>query len=188
MIWDCEEDETMKYVIKNDHGDGVYFKRMCTNVPGREGLNTPAFIETIDAAYVFDNAERALRMMGLISKLYPQMGLSLVPIEEEAEPTIRDYTGYVPLEKTVDAMVSDDYRKRLWAEYEQVNTRRARLKRRMQRYERKPYKTLEDDPEYRAMLAQINAMHDYMLAILNRCEAIGVDLDKVEKEIAKEQK
>lgn len=179
----------MKYVIKNDHGDGVYFHQMCKEVPGREGLDTPTFHESIDEAYVFDNAERTLRMMGLISKLYPLMGLTMVPVNEAlSETSLRDRDGYVPLEKTMDAMVSDDFRERLWAEYEQANTRRARLKRRMERFKRKPYKTVEDDPEYAAMKDQAEAMHQYMLAILNRCEAMDLDLDAVEKKIEEKLK
>ena len=166
----------MNYILVSKDVDGeYYFRHWCRHVPGRNGENTPVFSEEHDDAYVFDTVERAKRMAGLINHKYPGVKVEVVELDDDVD-TLR-VDGYVPLEKTVDAMCSDDFRVRLWAEYEQANTRRANLKKKRDESvkESKLYIELMDE--------QIKAMHDYMLTILARCEALGIDLDEVEKEI-----
>lgn len=164
----------MSYILKTYNGDTpIYFYKLCRKVYQDE--ETPAFREEIENAYVFDTKERAYRMMALIAGKYPEVHLELEEIEA---PKLRGEDGYVPLEKTVKAMLSDKNSHRLWAEYEQLNTRRHLLK------------------EVRAMVPdgcentmtmlmdeQIRHMHFYMLDLLNRCNELGIDLDEVEKEI-----
>lgn len=165
----------MSFILKTYNGDKpLYYYKMCRKVYKQE--ETPAFREEIEDAYVFDTRERACNMLTLICGMHPELTLE---VEELKSPSLRGEDGYVPLEKTVKAMLSEDLHERLWAEYEQLNTRRHLLKEyrkqlneaRAARYE----KDLVDE--------QIKAMHEYMIAILDRCRLMDIDLNKVEKEI-----
>ena len=162
----------MSYIIKADNeGMPLYFHKMCRRVYRQE--QTPAFQEDIEDAYVFDSVERAERMKGIILERYPDINLEI------EELSSRGPDGYVPLEKTVKAMLSDDFRHRLWAEYEQLNTRRHQLK----LYRKEQCVKGADDSMIHMLNDQVNHMHSYMLDILNRCWLLGIDLEEVEKEI-----
>lgn len=164
----------MSYIIKTMNGDTpLYFYKLCRKV--YQDKATPAFRGAITDAYVFDTQERAYRMMAIISGL--GTGLKLELDETPKTSSLRGEDGYVPLEKTVDAMLSDDPALRLWAEYEQLNTRRHKLK----EY-RKSLDGLSTDPaELEVIDEQIAHMHSYMIDLLTRCEYEGIDLTEVEK-------
>lgn len=162
----------MSCVLKTDNnGQTLYFYKMCRRVYQQK--QTPAFQEDIQDAYVFDSVERAERMKGLITERYPDLKLEIEKL------SLRGPDGYVPLEKTVKAMLSDDFRHRLWAEYEQLNTRRHQLK----MYRKEQCEKGADDFLIDILNDQVNHMQDYMLGILDRCKLLGIDLTEVEKEI-----
>ena len=162
----------MSYVIKADNeGTPLYFYKMCRRVYRQE--QTPAFQEDIEDAYVFDSAERAERMKDIIHERHPDLKLEIEKL------SLRGPDGYVPLEKTVNAMLSDDFRHRLWAEYEQLNTRRHQLK----LYRKEQCEEGADDFLIHILNEQVNHMQDYMLGILDRCRLLDIDLTEVEKEI-----
>ena len=162
----------MSYVIKaNNEGTPLYFYKMCRRVYRQE--QTPAFQEYIEDAYVFDSAERAERMKDIIHERHPDLKLEIEKL------SLRGPDGYVPLEKTVNAMLSDDFRHRLWAEYEQLNTRRHQLK----LYRKEQCEKGADDLLIHILNDQVNHMHSYMLDILNLCWLLDIDLTEVEKEI-----
>lgn len=162
----------MSYVIKaNNEGMPLYFYKMCRRVYRQE--QTPAFQEDIEDAYVFDSVERAERMKDIIHERHPDLKLEIEKI------SLRGPDGYVPLEKTVNAMLSDDFRHRLWAEYEQLNTRRHQLK----LYRKEQCEKGADDFLIHILNEQVNHMQDYMLSILDRCRLLDIDLEEVEKEI-----
>ena len=162
----------MSYVIKADNeGTPLYFYKMCRRVYRQE--QTPAFQEDIEDAYVFDSAERAERMKDIIHERHPDLKLEIEKL------SLRGPDGYVPLEKTVNAMLSDDFRHRLWAEYEQLNTRRHQLK----LYRKEQCEKGADDFLIHILNEQVNHMQDYMLGILDRCRLLDIDLTEVEKEI-----
>ena len=160
----------MSCIIKTyNEGTPIYFHKLCRRVYQQE--KTPAFRGEIEDAYVFDSVERAERMKSLILERYPDINLEI------EELSLRGPDGYVPLEKTVNAMLSEDFRHRLWAEYEQLNTRRHQLK----EYRKK---LMDSDPlKVEAVTDQIDAMHTYMISILDRCWLLKIDLAEVEKEI-----
>ena len=162
----------MSYVIKADNeGTPLYFYKMCRRVYRQE--HTPAFKKDIEDAYVFDSAERAERMKDIIHERHPDLKLEIEKLSQ------RGPDGYVPLEKTVNAMLSDDFRHRLWAEYEQLNTRRHQLK----LYRKEQCEEGADEFLIHILNEQVNHMQDYMLGILDRCRLLGIDLTEVEKEI-----
>ena len=167
----------MSYIIKTrlDGDETYYFYKFCRKV--YQDQKTPAFREDIESAYVFDTKERAYRMMSIIAGLYPALNME---IEEVTEPvkTLRGPDGYVPLENTIDAMLSADFRHRLWAEYEQLNTRRHKLKEL-----RKKMSEHAEAVELLAIDAQITHMHSYMIDLLDRCRLNDIDLTEVEKEL-----
>jgi hypothetical protein len=71
----------------------------------------------------------------------------------------------------------------MWAEYEQLNTRRHRLK----EY-RKSLDGLSTDPaEMEVIDEQIAHMHSYMIDLLTRCELEGIDLTEVEKKLTEQE-
>ena len=164
----------MSYIIRTMNGDTpLYFYKLCRKV--YQDKATPAFRENISDAYVFDTKERAYRMMAIISGL--GTGLNLELDETPKTGSLRGEDGYVLLEKTVEAMLSKDHVIRMWAEYEQLNTRRHKLK----EY-RKSLDGLSTDPaELEVVDAQIAHMHSYMIDLLTRCEFAGIDLTEVEK-------
>lgn len=164
----------MSYIIKTYNGDTpLYFYMLCR--PMYQQTRRPAFREDIADAHVFDNKDRAYRMMALISAINSDVKLELEEIH--GETAVRGEDGYVPLEKTVKAMLSDDPAVRMWAEYEQLNTRRHKLK----EY-RKSLDGLSTDPaEMEVIDEQIAHMHSYMIDLLTRCEFEGIDLTEVEK-------
>ena len=162
----------MSYVIKADNeGTPLYFYKMGRRVYRQE--QTPAFKKDIEDAYVFDSAERAERMKDIIHERHPDLKLEIEKL------SLRGPDGYVPLEKTVNAMLSDDFRHRLWAEYEQLNTRRHQLK----LYRKEQCEKGADDLLIHILNDQVNHMHSYMLDILNLCWFLDIDLTEVEKEI-----
>lgn len=162
----------MGYIIRTMNGDTpLYFYKLCRPLYQQNRL--PAFREDISDAYVFDTKERAYRMMAVISSL--GTGINLELDETLKTSGLRGEDGYIPLEKTVDAMLSDDPALRLWAEYEQLNTRRHRLK----EYRKSLVNT--DPAELEVIDEQITNMHNYMVNLLVRCEYEGIDLTKVEK-------
>lgn len=164
----------MSYIIKTYNGDTpLYFYRLCR--PMYQQTRRPAFREDIADAHVFDNKDRAYRMMALISAIHSDIKLELEEIR--GETVVRGEDGYVPLEKTVKAMLSNDPAVRMWAEYEQLNTRRHKLK----EY-RKSLDGLSTDPAKMEVIdEQIAHMHSYMIDLLTRCEFEGIDLTEVEK-------
>ena len=166
----------MSYIIKTyDRDKTLYFHRMCRRV--YRDTETPAFQTEIGEAYIFDTKERAYRMMAQISERYPEVHLEL---EEIKAPGLRGEDGYVPLEKTASAMTSNRTIQRIWAEYEQVNTRQHNLE--------EYAKTLSPDEKMFSLVEeQIEAMGRYMFCILERCKLMGIDLDKVEKTIVEEK-
>ena len=169
----------MSYILKTYNGDiPLYFYKLCRKV--YQSKVTPAFQEDIADAYVFDTKERAYRMMSIISGLHLGLHLELEELKENT--SLRGPDGYVPLKNTVHAMLSDVFRKRLWAEYEQLNTRRRALK----EYRAHLGNDKADPAELAVIDEQIEHMHDYMIDLLTRCEFAGVDLDKVEKEVNEE--
>lgn len=162
----------MSYVIKADNeGTPLYFYKMCRRVYRQK--QTPAFKKDIEDAYVFDSAERAERMKDIIHERHPDLKLEIEKL------SLRGPDGYVPLEKTVNGMLSDDFRHRLWAEYEQLNTRRHQLK----LYRKELCENGADDFQIQNLNEQVNHMQGYMLDILDRCRLMGIDLEEVEKEI-----
>lgn len=162
----------MSYVIKTDNeGMPLYFYKMRWISFRRE--ETPVFQEDIEDAEVFDSVEQAESMMDIIHESHPDLKLEIEQL------SLRGLDGYVPLENTVDAMLSDDYKHRLWAEYEQLNTRRHQLK----LYRKAQCEKGADDSLIHMLNDQVNHMHSYMLDILNRCWLLGIDLEEVEKEI-----
>lgn len=166
----------MSYIIKTYDGDKpLYFYKLCRKVYQQDG--TPAFREDLVDAYVFSRKDEAYHVMGEIAKNYPEVHLELEEIPEKG--TLRDSDGYVPLEKTVEAMLSGNPAERIWAEYEQLNTRRHKLK--------EYRKTIELDAgpiELEMIDEQIAHMHSYMIDLLTRCEYKKIDLTKAEKGIA----
>lgn len=163
----------MSCIIKTyNEGTPIYFHKLCRRVYQQE--KTPAFRGEIEDAYVFDSVERAERMKSLILERYPDIKLEIEQL------SLRGPDGFVPLENTVNAMLSEDFRHRLWAEYEQLNTRRHKLK----EYRKKLMESDDSDPlEVEVVTDQIDAMHTYMIAILDRCRLFSIDLAEVEKEI-----
>lgn len=162
----------MSCILKvNDNGKTFYFYKMCRRVYQQE--QTPAFHEDIEDAYVFDSVERAERMKDIIHEHHPDLKLEIKKL------SLRGPDGYVPLEKTVNAMLSDDFRHRLWAEYEQLNTRRHQLK----LYRKEQCEEGADDSLIDVLNYQVNHMQNYMLDILDRCRVLRIDLEEVEKEI-----
>lgn len=162
----------MSYVIKiEDSGKALYFYKLCRRVYQEE---VPAFREDIEDAYVFDTMAHAKLMRDRILEGYPH--LRKLEIEKLS---LRGPDGYVPLEKTVKAMLSDDFRHRLWAEYEQLNTRRHQLK----LYRKEQCEKGADDFLIHILNEQVNHMQSYMLDILGRCEFLDINLTEVEKEI-----
>lgn len=169
----------MNYVIKTYNGDRpLYFYKLCRKV--YQYKVTPAFQEDIADAYVFDTKDRAYRIMSIISGLHPELHLELEELKENT--SLRGPDGYVPLKNTVRAMLSNDFRRRLWAEYEQLNTRRHALK----KYRAHLDKDKADPAELVVIDEQLKHMHAYMIDILTRCKFAGVDLDEVEKEVNEE--
>ena len=166
----------MSYVIKTyDRDKTLYFSKMVRN-PYKQKV-TPAFREEIDAAQVFADKMEAMKEMIALMALCHGLDFDLEKIND-----LRGPDGYVPLKNTVHAMLSDDFRKRLWAEFEQLNTRRHALK----EYRAHLDKDKADPAELVVIDEQIEHMHDYMIDLLTRCEFAGVDLDKVEKEVNEE--
>ena len=162
----------MSYVIKiEDSGKALYFYKLCRRVYQEE---VPAFREDIEDAYVFDTMAHAKLMRDRILEGYPH--LRKLEIEKLS---LRGPDGYVPLENTVKAMLSDDFRKRLWAEYEQLNTRRHQLK----MYRKEQCNNGLEPRKLQILTDQINHMQNYMLDILDRCRLLRIDLTEVEKEI-----
>lgn len=162
----------MSYVIKADNeGTPLYFYKMYRRVYQQK--QTPAFQEDIQDAYVFDSVERAERMKDIIHDRHPDLKLEIEKL------SLRGPDGYVPLEKTINAMLSDDFRHRLWAEYEQLNTRRHQLK----LYRKEQCEKGTGDFLIGILNEQVNHMQDYMLDILDRCRLLDIDLTEVEKEI-----
>lgn len=167
----------MSYIIKSmSEGKPYYFYKLCRRV--YQNLKTPAFYEDIDHAYIFDTKERAYRMMSIIANRYPSIHLELEEIEDHH--SLRGPDGYVPLENTVDAMLSDFPDRRLWAEYEQLNTRHHRLK----EYRKGLDENLTNPAKLSEIDEQLANMHGYMVSLLMRCDHEGIDLDEVEKKEA----
>lgn len=163
----------MGYVIRTMNGDTpTYFCKLCRKV--YKDTAVPDFREEIEDAYVFDTKERAYRMMAIISSL--DTGINLELDETPKARGLRGEDGYVPLEKTVKAMLSGDFKQRLWAEYEQLNTRRHKLKER-----RNKLSQYADPGDLLVMDAQIIHMHSYMIDLLDQCRLHGIDLTEVEK-------
>lgn len=164
----------MSFILKTYNGDKpLYFYKLCRRV--YHDQRTPAFKEEIEDAYVFDTRERACNMLTLICGMHPELTLEV----EELKHNLRGPDGYVPLENTVKAMLSEDMHHRLWAEYEQLNTRRHLLK----EYRKQLNETMATPYEKDLADEQIKSMHDYMISILDRCRFMGIDLSEVEKEI-----
>jgi len=167
----------MAYILKTYDGEKpMYFYKMCRWV--YQNKQIPAFRDDIEDALIFDSKAEAYYTMADIARNYPEVDLQLEKIKEVYR--LRGEDGYVPLEKTAAAMCSDDFRERIWAEYEQLNTRRHELKEYRKRLSK------GGNPKHLELLdKQINDMHDYMMDLLNRCNFEGIDLDEVEKEIEK---
>lgn len=162
----------MSCIIKTyNNGTPIYLHNLCRRVYQQE--TTPTFREKIEDAYVFDSVERAERMKSIIHKRYPEIKLEIEAL------SLRGPDGYVPLENTVNAMLSEDFRHRLWAEYEQLNTRRHQLK----LYRKEQCEKGADDFLIHILNEQVNHMQSYMLDILDRCRVLRIDLEEVEKEI-----
>lgn len=173
----------MSYIIKTYDGNKpLYFYRMCRRVYQQD--ETPAFREDLADARIFVMKDDAYRMMATIAESHPEIHLELEKVQLEMEEipeksSLRDSDGYVSLENTVAAMLSDDPAERLWAEYEQLNTRRHKLKEYRKRIEQSA-----DHVELEMLDEQIAHMHRYMIDLLTRCEFKKIDLTKVEKGIA----
>lgn len=166
----------MRYVIKTYDRDKTLYFYKTIRKPYKQD-ETPAFRTKIEEAQVFDNKLEAVKMLIVLRALYPGIYFDL-----EKTKGFRGPDGYVPLKNTVRAMLSNDFRRRLWAEYEQLNTRRHALK----EYRAHLDKDKADPAELVVIDEQLKHMHDYMLDLLTRCEFTGVDLDEVEKEVDEE--
>ena len=164
----------MSYIIKTYDGDKVlYFYKMCRKVYTPD--ETPAFREDLADAHIFAMKDEAYLVMAQIAKIDPDVHLELEEIAKKS--SLRDLDGYVPLKNTVAAMLSDDHAERIWAEYQQLNTRRHKLKE-----HRNSLKRLCANPvELKMIDEQIDHMFSYMMDLLTRCEFEGINLSEVEK-------
>jgi hypothetical protein len=166
----------MSYVIKTYARDkNLYFYKRVRKPYKQE--ETPAFCEKIKDAQVFADKLEAVKMIIILRALCPGLDFDL-----EKTKSLRGPDGYIPLKNTVPAMLSRDFRKRIWAEYEQLNTRRHALK----EYRAHLDKDKADPAELVVVDEQLEHMHEYMIDLLTRCEFAGVDLDEVEKEVNEE--
>ena len=75
------------------------------------------------------------------------------------------------LEKTVDLMLSDDYKERFKAEYHQVVNRRNKLYKLLKTYDEDEF-----DCPYHLLKWQLRTMDDYIYVLKTRAEVEGISL------------
>ena len=158
----------------------IYFKNMIDNPEyERSHINpkyTPNFKKSIKEAQFYDTREEATCALEAIEDACPDLAVHVKQINDD-KLSLRGKDGYVPLVNTTKAMCSFDYEERLWAEYEQLNTRRHKLK------EALALGNINDPKEREIVEEQIRHMHSYMIDLLARLNLMDSDLNEIEAHV-----